>query len=96
MTYIIDELRSDSTNTQLSKINQWYSNNTKALRIATEAFNETEDTNIPGVGRRLVVDRYSSNPNVEGVKLTAVPGEDHFSIAKPSKSYSQWSMVNSH
>lgn len=82
--YIIDELRSDSTNTQLSKIGQWYSNNAKALNIATEAFYETEDTNIPGIGKRRVVDRHSSSPNVEGVKPVALPGADHFSIAKPS------------
>lgn len=82
--YIIDELSSDSTNTQLSKIGQWYSNNAKVLKISTEAFNETEETDIPGIGKRLVVDRYSSNPNIEGVKLTAVTGADHSSIAKPS------------
>lgn len=80
---ILNELCSDNTNTQLDKMGQWYSNNAQHLGIETKAFFETEETEIPLIGKRLIVNRYSSNPNVLGSKPTAANGEDHISIAKP-------------
>ncbi|NEN99031.1 MAG: hypothetical protein F6K50_27130 [Moorea sp. SIO3I7] len=80
---ILNELRSDNTNTQLYKMGKWYSGNAKALSIETKAFYETEDTAIPAIGKRLVVDRFSSDPNIQGTRPTAANGADHFSVAKP-------------
>lgn len=81
---IISELSSDNTNTQLYKSGKWYSGNAKTpYDIQTKAFYETEETEIPAIGKRLVVDRFSSDPNVIGVRPTAVNGADHFSIVKP-------------
>lgn len=80
---IISELSSENTNTQLYKSGKWYSGNTKTYDIQTKAFYETEETEIPAIGKRLVVDRFSSDPNVIGVRPTAVNGADHFAIVKP-------------
>ncbi len=80
---IITELRSDNTNTQLDRLRKWYSQNAKSLGIETKAFYEIQETNIPIIGRRIVVDRYSSDPSVEGCMPTAVNQADHFSLVKP-------------
>ena len=79
---ILNELRSDNINTQLYKMRKWYSGNAQVLAIETKAFYETEETEIPAIGKRIVVDRDSSDPNV-GSRPTAVNGADHFTIAKP-------------
>lgn len=84
---ILQELSSDNTNDKLYDMGIWYRNNASHLRIATKAYRETEETDIPVIGKRLVVDRFSSDPDVQGVEVTAVNGADHFSIAKPNNNH---------
>lgn len=78
---IIEQLSSDDIYRQLYKSARWYRNNSKAFEIETKAFRETEETKIPVIGKRLVVDHFSSDPQVG--TTTAINGADHFRVAKP-------------
>lgn len=78
---IVNELSSQDIHRQLWTSTQWYRDNSKFFKIETEAFCETEETEIPGIGKRRVVDHFSSDPQV-GI-TTAINGADHFSIVKP-------------
>ena len=78
---IVNELSSEDIHRQLLKSATWYRNNSKVLAIETKAFREGQKTEIPGIGKRLVVDHFSSDPQVG--RTTPITGADHFSIVKP-------------
>nr|WP_293110342.1 hypothetical protein [Okeania sp. SIO2F4] len=59
-TVNVKELKAHTS--QLSKLNEWYTENVEKLGIKTEVFYETQS--IKGV---LVVDRDSANPGIQGV-----------------------------
>jgi hypothetical protein len=78
---IVNELSSQDIHRQLSKSATWYRNNSRFFAIETKAFRETEKTEIQVIGKRLVVDHFSSDPQVG--RTTPINGADHFSIVKP-------------
>ena len=80
---LVQELSSRQTTRNLVRLNNWYKENAKNKEIETEAFYETEKTNIPGLGQKLIVNIQSSNPNILGLDPTAVTGADHLSLSKP-------------
>lgn len=63
---------------ELHSLNQWYQQNFESLAIETQVFYETQPTS--GI---LIVDEYSSNPEIRGVRPVGIP-KDYHQIAKPS------------